>query len=270
MFQPKLGVSLHTICKELTDEALAAVEASRIETLEYKDRLFADEQGPARKEAFRQMLRRSGIRPASIHVASDWDCDISSLDDAAHQAGLEAAYASLTLAGEMGTPILVVHASDEPIQPDQRSERIARVRVALSKLGERCGQAAVRVAVEVLPRTCLGNSVGEALEIIEPLDEAVFGLCLDTNHLMDRPQTLGDEVRKAGEKLIALHLSDYDGIDEKHQLPGTGVLDWTAFMAALREIDYAGPFNYECIWKDGTLAERIGKLEENFDWLAGL
>ena len=48
------------------------------------------------------------------------------------------------------------------------------------------------------------------------------------------------------------------------------MIDWKGFMAALREIDYGGPFDYECRWKDLPLPERIRALEENFDWLEGL
>jgi hypothetical protein len=42
---------------------------------------------------------------------------------------------------------------------------------------------------------------------------------------MDRYRDLAHTVRQLGDSLSTLHLSDYDGIDEKHELPGKGVLD---------------------------------------------
>lgn len=120
------------------------------------------------------------------------------------------------------------------------------------------------------PRTCLGNSIDELLKLIDGLDPDVAGICLDTNHLMDRYQDLAHTVRQLGERLFTLHLSDYDGIDEKHDLPGKGVLDWESFMQALRDINYTGPFNYECKIKGETIAERLRSLEENFEWLSRL
>lgn len=86
-----------------------------------------------------------------------------------------------------------------------------------------------------------------------------------------RYRMLPDVVRQLRDRLIALHVSDHPGGNEKHMLPGEGALDWAALMEALREIDYQGPLDYECRWNDiPDLAERIRVLEENFAWLSGL
>ena len=138
------------------------------------------------------------------------------------------------------------------------------------EIGRHAQQTGRRIAVEILPRTCLGNTVDELTALMSELDAAVFGVCMDTNHLMNRYQTLPDEIRRLGHKLLTLHLSDYDGVDEKHELPGRGVLDWKAFMAALRAIDYRGPFNYEAKPDGATPAERFRSYENNFEWLSKL
>ena len=90
------------------------------------------------------------------------------------------------------------------------------------------------------------------------------------NHLMDGFSTLPNAVRTLGGRLTTLHLSDYDGVDEKHWLPGRGVIGWPSFIAALRDIGYTGPFNYECQTEGETAGEKIRVLEENFDWLSAL
>jgi sugar phosphate isomerase/epimerase len=87
---------------------------------------------------------------------------------------------------------------------------------------------------------------------------------------MHRYQELASDVRKLGDMLMTLHLSDYDGVDEKHWLPGRGVIDWKTFMEALRNIDYVGPLNYECQIDGETLQARIRSLEDNFEWLCNL
>jgi sugar phosphate isomerase/epimerase len=48
-----------------------------------------------------------------------------------------------------------------------------------------------------------------------------------------------------GEKIVTLHVSDYDGIDERHWLPGEGCIDWQALRAALCEVGYDGVWMYE-------------------------
>jgi sugar phosphate isomerase/epimerase len=87
---------------------------------------------------------------------------------------------------------------------------------------------------------------------------------------MDRAQDLPRVPRALRSKLLTLHMSDYDGIDEQHQMPGRGVLDWQAFMQALREAGYAGPYNYECQIDGDTTQDRIEALERNWRWLGTL
>jgi hexosaminidase len=112
--------------------------------------------------------------------------------------------------------------------------------------------------------------VEELLTLLARFDPSVFGVCLDTNHLMDRPQTLPQVVHNLGDRLFTLHLSDYDGVDEQHALPGLGVLDWAAFTQALQDIGYTGPFNYECRIDGASVQDRIDTLEQNFAWISAL
>ena len=85
-----------------------------------------------------------------------------------------------------------------------------------------------------------------SVEEIEELLSAHPSLrvCFDTNHLLGGRCPL-EFVREIGDKIVSLHVSDYDGIDEKHWLPGEGIVDWAAIMDALDEVGYDGPFLYE-------------------------
>ena len=46
-------------------------------------------------------------------------------------------------------------------------------------------------------------------------------------------------------RLISLHISDYDFINERHWLPGEGKLDWQAILNAFKNIGYNGVWLYE-------------------------
>ena len=48
-----------------------------------------------------------------------------------------------------------------------------------------------------------------------------------------------------GSRVETLHVSDYDFIDERHQLPGEGQIDWQKLIAHLEQLDYKGPWMYE-------------------------
>ena len=270
MFVPELGVSLVTLSLHVSDELISALEASAIATLEVTPRLFEGQGSSEQRDLLRVALSRTGIRAATIHAHFGGAYDLSVLDETAFAYALATVDVSIDLAVELDAPIIVMHASAEPVAASERQARIGRAQEAFQDIQERCRAAGKKVAVELLPRTCLGNTVNELFRLLEPLDPDVFGVCLDTNHLMDRYQSLPDVVRQLGDRLMTLHLSDYDGIDEKHWPPGRGVLDWAGFMAALSEIDYGGPFNYECKPEGETPLERARNLEANFDWLSGL
>jgi sugar phosphate isomerase/epimerase len=267
MLQPKLGASLHTIEKNLTPEALAAVEGSRIATVEIHPMLFAADAEGTMRAALKEMLARAGIRPMTIHAPFGGAYDLSCRDEKTRQAGLQVVLDAIDLAAEFDAPMVVVHPSAEPIPAEEREERLARSRQSLARVGRRCAETGRRVALELLPRTCLGNTVEELFALLEGLPEGLFGVCLDVNHLMDRFAELPDAVRRLGSRLITTHLSDYDGVDEKHWLPGKGVIDWGALLRALDATGYAGPLNFECRLEAPTPAERVRSLEESFDWM---
>ena len=101
-------------------------------------------------------------------------------------------------------------------------------------------------------RICLENLKGifatadELNGIIDQLDDTCFGICLDTGHLnlCDRDQVTF--IRKAGNRLGALHIADNEGEKDQHMMPyGKGNIKWDLVVKTLREIDYGGLFNLE-------------------------
>lgn len=145
-------------------------------------------------------------------------------------------------AGYAGIRTIVIHASGEPITPETRAARMEYAKEGLAELCEVVSSYGAVLAVEDLPRTCLGNSAEEIQELLRADDR--LRVCFDTNHLLGgrKPQ---DFIRTLGDKIVTVHFSDYDGLDEKHWMPGEGIIDWNAVMDAFDEIGYQGPVLYE-------------------------
>ncbi len=97
------------------------------------------------------------------------------------------------------------------------------------------------VCIENMVRSNVVETVDQMLML---LDKAPSVNCvLDTNHLLhDKPE---DAILRIGERLKHLHISDYDFINERHMLPGDGLIDWMAVIGALEKVGYDGVFNYE-------------------------
>ena len=270
MYRPMLGVSLAWILNEVSRDSCETVFSSGIATCEITPDIFADDELGNKKSLVKQTLSSHNVRVSSIHARHGGHCNFSTLDNDSFQKAVATVSSSIDLAVELDAPMIVVHLSIDPIVPEERSQRLEQVRKALYQIGARCEQVSKKVAVEFLPRSSLGNTVDELFSVLNGLSDEIFGVCLDVNHFMDRYKDISTEVRRLKKRLISLHISDYDGIDEKHWLPGKGVVDWPAFMAALRDVDYSGPFNYECSLEGDTLPDRIKVLEDNFDWLSKL
>jgi len=271
VFEPKLGVSLNGLTYELTEEWIEGLRESRIETLELFSRRFVPETYPNNLPMLKTLLATSRIRVSSIHADYGPELNLSLPDKALHEkAVLDYRQNVLGLAKELGVRIVVTHLSFGLVEPEQRPIRLRQARESLLELESDARQANVIMALEVLNGTAIGNTIEELDTIKAGLDEEVFGICLDFNHVMGHYAKLPEMVRGLGKRLTTVHISDYDGVTERHWFPGTGVVDWKAVMGALREIHYAGPFNQECIAEGETMQERIAGFEKSYDWLMSL
>ena len=67
--------------------------------------------------------------------------------------------------------------------------------------------------------------------------------CFDMNHSLRQSNV--DFIRAIGNRIITVHASDYDMIDERHLLPFLGRNNWHEIMLALEEVNYNGVFTFE-------------------------
>lgn len=144
-------------------------------------------------------------------------------------------------AAAIGIKVFVVHASGEPIKEADRKQRMKCAKQTLFALAEYAQKYDAVIAVEDLPRTCLGRNSSEIEELISAHPR--LRVCFDTNHLLSEKDE--DFVKKLGSKIITTHISDYDMFDEKHWLPGEGSINWASLKSALEEVGYNGPWLYE-------------------------
>ncbi|WP_158289266.1 sugar phosphate isomerase/epimerase family protein [Paenibacillus flagellatus] len=200
-----------------------------------------DPDNEAYAEALVVRARRIGLDVWTMHLPYGTAWDVSVVDDAERAAVLDRHGRLLRLARRWGIGRAVLHPSWEPIAADERPARVAACKRALPLLAAEAERQGVRIAVECLPRTCLGNTSAEMLELVGA-DERL-GVCCDVNHLLqERSEHF---IRRLAGRIVTVHMSDYDGVDERHWLPGKGVIRWNDVIGALAEQGYAGPFLFE-------------------------
>jgi sugar phosphate isomerase/epimerase len=216
----------------------------------------------AQAEQLRGAAEAAGIEIWSIHIPYGRDIDISLIDRESRDRAVEEIKAMITLCEYLQPKKLVIHASFEPVPAEEREQRLAMCKESLAALAMEAAEYEAQLAVECLPRTCLGNTSEEILELVEATEG--LGVCCDTNHLLQ--ETTEEFIRAVGEPISTLHIAEYDGVDERHWLPGhdEGVINWDEVIDSLVRSGYSGPFMFECA---GTAAEKMatwGALKESY------
>lgn len=144
-------------------------------------------------------------------------------------------------ATSIGIARIVIHASGEPIAEEEREERMACAKRSLATLAELASSRGATLAVEDLPRTCLGRDSDDILELLGA--HPSLRVCYDTNHLLS--EDAETFIARVGDRIVTTHVSDYDFKNERHWLPGEGDVKWQSILASLRDASYEGVWMYE-------------------------
>lgn len=205
----------------------------------------------------------------SLHAPYEPDRDLSLLDEERRLRAVGHAEQALELASQLGAKLVVIHGSQDPISPGTRVDRLAQARKSLASLVPKANVLNLRLALEMMPPEWLPAGVAEAFDMVEGVDPEVVGFCLDTNHA-NLTGNLSDIVHALGSRIWNVHLSDNDGLKQRHWMPFEGVIDWKAFLAALDEVNYTGPLHYELDPHPAGPEQGLREIEENFKRLLAL
>ncbi len=158
----------------------------------------------------------------------------------------------LFVAMDIRAGVLHTSCKRDDFSPEQRFERWVQV---LTKLSDHLRGTEMSIALENAGG--YNYSAESLLALIDAVGSDHLGICLDTGHLnLSRSgkaphygkveYTQSEFIRRAGERLIALHIADNDGTYDQHMMPfGRGNVNFTDVMRGLREVNYSHLFNLE-------------------------
>lgn len=226
----------------LSQASVEALRKSKIKNLEISLHPFVEnvEEAVISQTLTRQLLREGTIRPASVHLpffSSTQIWDPSALDNELRK-DVSMRFAKLIRdCSDFMAPLATLHASHEP-PIEEHKKRIDQTCRTIEELVPLAEELNFSINVEYLPRTCLGNSVEELQTIVKRFDPKHVGICFDVNHIMDHHRELPDMITELAPRIRSFHISDYDGVDELHWIPGQGINDWSEIMRRIKAIDH--------------------------------
>lgn len=243
--EPQIGKSMG----RWTGFGLESMKANKAAGLDYieitmNNVIGKDPQGASgRAEILMGEIQQAGLKVWSVHMPYSRTLDISVLDDVKREENVRYMKDMMRVAGTFRPQFIVLHPSSEPISLEEREQRLANSHAAIGELAVVAKEIGATLCVENLPRTCLGQNGEEMMRLIEGYDDV--GLCFDTNHLLYQSH---EDFLKAVDKgkIKTVHLSDYDFLDERHLIPGQGLIDNKALWAGIKENGYDGIMMFEC------------------------
>lgn len=255
----KVGTSV-SIINGISKESLATIKDAGIEYIEVSINAFwrKKPENEVYIRAYRalKLIDEAGLKVWSVHLPFSKDLDISMLDPEKREENLLFFEEMIRLSSIFEPKCLVLHPGSDTIKDEStREERLKCSRNSIGRLAIAAKEIGAVLCIENLPRTCPGRTA-EEIEYLTA-DIPNVGVCFDTNHLL--LGTHKDFLEKVGDRIRTIHVSDYDGVDEKHWLPmhEKSIIDWTTFYKNLKQTGYKGVFMFEVTKKYGTPGDLV-------------
>lgn len=245
MIKEKFGISIGIVF-EGRPEVFAQHGMHYIEFRPTKD----PETTKKNVETMLDAMKRCDTRVNTIHLQFGPEYDVSSTDEEARKNAIALHIRDAKICLPMGPKIAVFHPSHGQIAREDYPARKAALIEGLKELCAAFKEMGIQIAMENLTPNRLVETSAEALEIVEAVGDNI-GICFDVNHLFAEP--IRDFIRNAGKRIITMHVTDNDGIAERHWIPGEGVIDWQELFAELEKINY-----------DSTMIAELGQVLSGF------
>ena len=172
-------------------------------------------------------------------------------------------YRAIDVAALIGFPWAVVHPDRYPLREKMDlPQLISENHKEYDPLVEYALKKGVNIAFENMNKGHFGLAE-ELVEYIDSYQDARVGACWDTGHgnmIYKGDQTAALKI--VGKRLHATHIHDNRSETDLHLLPWEGHINWTAFMAAMHDIDYQDTLVLEPsvnYWSPESLKDENGR-----------
>jgi sugar phosphate isomerase/epimerase len=149
---------------------------------------------------------------------------------------------------EIGTELMVLHMG-----------AMGNKKIFMRNFEKVLKRVKLKIAIENEP--AIYPKTQDVIEMVEEIGEERVGICIDVGHAFIYDKDIVESIRKSSGLLIATHISDNDGQNDTHNIPGEGAIDWGRVIKALKDVGYSGDLTYELYDPSGGKAP-VRELKE--------
>lgn len=187
-------------------------------------------------------------------------------DQANHEGILQYASTAFRRAEMVGAKIIVFGSSGSRTIPDGFDQAKAKEQfISLCKrLTPFAARHNITLAIEQLnhEETNFINTMNEAAEIVEAVGHPHLKMICDIYHAL-KENDPASEITRLKEHLVHCHIAE----KKDRTPPGVNGEDFTAYLKALKKINYKGRISLECNWKnmESELPVAVKVLQEQYE-----
>lgn len=181
-----------------------------------------------------QLVRDMGLILENLHVPYNNSSELWSEHKSVRSEFMQRHIRWLYDCANYQIPMMVMHLT-EGVNPPAPSRKGVQSLLELVKVAEELG---VMIAIE---NTRRNDNVPYVLSKIQ---STYLGFCYDSSHHYLADKQDFKLLENFGERLVTTHLSDNDGLEDRHWLPGHGILDWV-MVAKNFPVNYRGCLTLE-------------------------
>lgn len=207
-----------------------------------------------------------GFKTETVHLPQLHDYDLSNPNEEERLEAIRKQKEIVEMAMPLEYSCLVLHPDAGTIPEEDYEKRHEALIKSLKDFAPWCKEKGLKLAVENLTQISSVQTSKDLVKIIEAVDCDNLGICFDTNHLFK--ETHREFIKTAGKYILTMHVTDNDGLNEKHWFPGDGVIDWKEIFTLLEEIGYDSTMICESghVLAHENYPDEIADLREK--WLA--
>jgi sugar phosphate isomerase/epimerase len=221
------------------------VTLRRIKRLGFESIEISGEPKQYDTKTSRPLLKQHGIRCWGAVTLTLGQRNLAAADEKQRKASLDYVKSVVTMVKELdGTEITIVPATVGKVVPDGTPEQEWKWVVdCLKDVYAHAQKSGVKMAIEPLNRfeTYFVNRADQALRLAQDVGPDC-GVCLDVFHMNIEEADMHAAIRKVGKRLQDVHVAENNRL-----APGMGRIDWTKFVATLREVGYQGALTMEAV-----------------------